>query len=133
LCPLLEPLFAFGFRLSYTSYAYSDLKVTQGQVLTVSFNVKNTGARAGAEIAQVYVGLPPRTGEPTKRLVAWDKVELAPGEAKTVTLKLDPHYLSIFNPDKDGWELAPGDFKVLAGGSSRDLPLRGAFVIGEGR
>jgi beta-glucosidase len=125
-----QPLFAFGFGLSYTSYAYSDLKVMPGQAVRVSFNVKNTGARAGAEIAQVYVSLPPSTGEPPKRLVAWHKVGLAPGATKTIKLTLDPHYLSIFNADKDKWELVAGDYKFWVGGSSRNLPLSETVKIG---
>jgi beta-glucosidase len=126
-----EPLFAFGYGLSYTTFAYSALKVTPGQAPTVTFTVKNTGDRAGAEVAQVYVELPQAAGEPFKRLVAWEKVPLAPGEAKTVTLKLVLHYLSIFNADKNAWELVPGDYKVLVGGSSRETPLVGAFHIAE--
>jgi beta-glucosidase len=88
------------------------------------------GARSGAEIAQVYVSLPPSCGEPPKRLVAWDKVQLASGEAETVTLRLEPRYLSIFNADKGAWELVPGEYRVQVGGSSRALPLSGTFRIG---
>ncbi len=124
-----EPLFPFGYGLSYTTYAYSGLKVTPGSTPTVSFDVKNTGSRAGAEIAEVYVGLPASTNEPPKRLVAWQRIELAPGESKTVSFDLNPHYLSIFSEDKDAWQLAPGDYKVMVGGSSRDLPLNGTFRI----
>jgi beta-glucosidase len=126
-----QPLFAFGYGLSYTSYAYSDLKVAQGEAPTVTFNVKNTGARAGAEIAQVYVSLPPSAGEPPKRLVAWEKVQLAPGQVKVVKLTLDPHYLSIFNADTGAWELVPGEYKLWVGGSSRDLPLSKTVMIGD--
>ena len=122
-----QPLFPFGYGLSYTSYSYSNLNVKPGQSPAVTFTIKNTGARAGAEIAQAYVELPQTAGEPFKRLVAWDKVQLAPGEAKTVTLTLDPHYLSIFDADKDEWEIVPGAYTVLVGGSSRETPLRGAF------
>ena len=122
-----QPLFPFGHGLSYTSYSYSDLAVKQGRSPAVTFAVKNTGARAGAEIAQVYVELPQAAGEPFKRLVAWDKVQLAPGETKSVTLNLDPHYLSIFNADKDEWELVPGAYKVLVGGSSQETPLSTTF------
>ena len=118
-----QPLFAFGYGLSYTSYVYSDLKVVPGPAVTVTFNVKNTGARPGAEIAQVYASLPASAGEPPKRLVGWEKVQLAPGQVKKITLTLDPHYLSVFNPDKGEWELVTGDYKFWAGGSSRDLPL----------
>jgi len=126
-----QPLFEFGYGLSYTSYAYSDLKVVQGQAVTVTFNVRNTGARPGAEIAQVYVSLPASAGEPPRRLVAWDKVELAPKQVKKVTLTLDPHYLSVFNADKGGWELVAGDYKVWVGSSSRKLPLSETVKIGE--
>jgi beta-glucosidase len=121
------PLFPFGYGLSYTSYSYSDLEVKQGRSPVVTFTVKNTGARAGAEIAELYIELPQAAGEPFKRLAAWDKVQLSPGEAKTVTLALDPHYLSIFSADKDEWELVPGTYKVLVGGSSRETPLSGTF------
>ena len=119
-----EPLFAFGYGLSYTTYAYSGLKATpSGDGLTVTFTVKNTGKRAGAEVAQVYVSLPASTGEPPKRLVGWDKVALAAGESKTVSLKVEPLFLSIFNEAKDNWQVVGGDYKVLVGSSSRTLPL----------
>jgi beta-glucosidase len=96
----------------------------------VSFSVRNTSKRAGAEIAEIYVGLPAAAGEPPKRLVAWEKVQLAAGETKTVNLTLDPQYLSIFNVQKDGWELLPGDYKLFVGGSSRETPLTGTFRLG---
>jgi beta-glucosidase len=103
----------------------------QGQALKVTFNLKNTGARPGAEIAQVYVSLPASAGEPPKRLVAWDKVQLAAGQVKKVTLTLDPQYLSIFNADKGGWELVAGNYKVWVGSSSRNLPLSETVKIGD--
>ena len=93
------------------------------------FQVKNTGGRAGTEIAQVYVTLPASTGEPPRRLVAWDRVELKPGEIKTVTLAVDPFLLSIFNVEKDGWEFVPGEYKFWVGASSRDLPLSATVVL----
>ena len=93
--------------------------------------MKNNGTRSGAEIAEVYATLPQAAGEPFKRLVAFQKVWLAPGESKTVTLDLDPHYLSIFNEDKNAWELVAGDYTVQVGGSSRDLPLSGTVQIGK--
>jgi beta-glucosidase len=125
-----EPLFPFGFGLSYTTYAYSGLKVTPaGDGLTVSFSVKNTGKRAGQEIAQVYTSMPASAGEPPKRLIGWDRVELAPGESKTVTVNVEPLYLSIFNVQKDGWQVVGGDYKVMVGGSSKTLPLNGAVKL----
>jgi len=125
-----EPLFPFGFGLSYTTYSYSGLKATAaGRNLTVSFTVKNTGKRAGAEVAQVYAALPAGAGEPPKRLIGWERVQLGPGESKTVNLTIDPLYLSIFNVDRDAWELMPGDYTVMVGASSRSLPLNQAVKI----
>ncbi len=114
------PLFPFGHGLSYTTFAYSGLKAT---ATAVTFTVKNNGTRAGAEVAQVYAGLPDGTGEPPRRLVAWEKVTLAPGESKTVTLTLDPFLLSIFDSAADRWQLVPGDYKIFVGTSSRNTPL----------
>ncbi|HUB77841.1 MAG TPA: glycoside hydrolase family 3 C-terminal domain-containing protein [Bryobacteraceae bacterium] len=115
-----DPLFAFGYGLSYTTYAYSGLKAGTD---SVTFTVRNTGKRAGAEIAQVYAGLPAAANEPPKRLVAWERIPLGPGESKTVTLAIDPKFLSIFNEEKDGWELLPGEYRFFVGGSSRSTPL----------
>jgi beta-glucosidase len=124
-----QPLFAFGFGLSYTTYSYSNLKVTTGPTPSVSFNVKNTGKRAGTEIAQVYVSLPPAAGEPPRRLVAWNSLPLAAGESKTVHLDLDPKFLSTFNVDRDAWQLLSGEYQVFAGGSSRETPLRDVLRV----
>ena len=126
-----EPLFAFGHGLSYTTFAYSGLRATvAGHSATVSFMVKNTGKRAGKEIAEVYATLPASTGEPPKRLIGWQKVELAAGESKPVTIAIDPLYLSIFNEGKNSFEVAGGDYKIWAGGSSKNLPLSQAVQIG---
>jgi beta-glucosidase len=124
-----EPLFPFGFGLSYTSFSYSHLKVAPGKSVEVSFSVKNTGLRAGSEVAQVYLGLPASAGEPPKRLVAWEKVQLNPGQSRTVTFSLEPQLMSVFNVEKDAWELLPGDYRVYAGGSSRDTPLTATLQI----
>jgi len=124
-----EPLFPFGFGLSYTTYAYSDLRTTSDNGLTVTFKVKNTGSRAGEEIAEVYLTLPASTQEPPRRLVGWNKIALRPGEQKEVTVKVEPQMLSVFNPDKNLWEVAPGEYKVWAGRSSRDLPLSTAIAL----
>jgi beta-glucosidase len=122
-------LFPFGFGLSYTSFAYADLEVTQGQRVKVTFTLANTGMRAGAEIAEVYASLPAGAQEPPKRLVGWSKVKLEPGEKNTVTLEIDPKYLSIFDEQKDGWVLLPGDYTIMVGGSSQDLPLKATITL----
>jgi beta-glucosidase len=117
------PLFPFGFGLSYTTYAYSDLKVKPGKNTSLTFTVKNTGSRPGAEIAQVYAALPAEAGEPPKRLVGWSKVHLAAGESKEVTVSVDHAYLSIFDEQAEGWKLMPGSYSFMVGGSSQDFPL----------
>src|SRR5271169_3780194 len=116
-------LFPFGFGLSYTSYGYSDLKVTPGNETTVTFTVKNTGNRAGQEIAQVYAALPVEAGEPPKRLVGWSKVQLDPGQSKEVTVTIPAMYLSIYDEASSGWKLVPGGYTFMAGGSSKNLLL----------
>ncbi|MGD0499922.1 MAG: glycoside hydrolase family 3 C-terminal domain-containing protein [Bryobacteraceae bacterium] len=129
-----EPLFPFGFGLSYTTFSYSQLKAAAtGQSVTVSFQVRNTGKVRGAEVAQVYVALPASAGEPPRRLAGWDKVLLAPGESKTVSVTLDPLRLSIFNVDKDAWEVVPGEYKILVGSSSRNTPLSETVRIAAAR
>ena len=125
-----EPLFPFGFGLSYTTYAYSGLKTTSDNGLKVTFKVRNTGSSAGDETAQVYLTLPAGAQEPPRRLVGWSKVTLGPGEQKDVTVNVDPQMVSVFNPDKNAWEIVPGEYKVWAGGSSRDLPLSATIALG---
>jgi beta-glucosidase len=119
-----QVLFPFGYGLSYTTYNYSDLTVTPGKNVRVSFKVTNTGSRAGAEVAEVYAALPESAGEPPKRLVGWSKVKLNGGESKEVAIEVDPEYLSIFNVDKDAWQLVPGSYTLMVGGSSQSLPLK---------
>lgn len=117
-------LFPFGHGLSYTTYSYSNLKVDAGKTLQVTFTVTNTGKRTGAEVAEVYASLPAAAAEPPKRLVGWSKVKLNPGESKQITVEVDPKYLSIFNVQQNGWQLLPGDYGFMVGGSSQDLPLK---------
>lgn len=123
-----QPLFPFGFGLSYTTFSYSGLKVNDKQC-QVSFTVKNVGTRPGAEIAEVYAQLPSAAGESYKRLVAWDRVQLAPGESKSVTLPLTSLYLSIFDEKKDAFTQLPGDYKILVGPSSAETPLSGPLHL----
>jgi beta-glucosidase len=123
-------LFPFGFGLSYTSYQYSELKVQGGAVPRVTFTVKNTGGRAGMEIAEVYAQLPPDAHEPPKRLVGFTKVALAAGESKTVTLEIDPKYLSIYSDETSRVMILPGSYKLMVGGSSQDLVLGQTIQLG---
>ncbi len=122
-------LFPFGYGLSYTTYSYSGLKVTPGAKPTVSFTVKNTGSRAGVEIAEVYAALPPSANEPPKRLVGWSRVTLNPGESKQVTVSIDPMYLSIFDEASNVFKLVPGSYGFMVGGSSQSLPLHKSVTL----
>ncbi|HEY6489321.1 MAG: fibronectin type III-like domain-contianing protein [Terracidiphilus sp.] len=115
---------ALGFGLSYTTYAYSNLSVKPGDSTVVSFTVKNTGKRAGAEIAQIYAALPDSAGEPPKRLVGWTRVELAPGASKQVSIPINRDRFTVCDEAYDSWKLVPGSYIVRVGGSSRDLALQ---------
>ena len=122
-------LFPFGFGLSYNPYEYSGLSVTSDDITTVSFIVKNTGERAGTEIAQVYTSFPKAAGEPPTRLIGWARVALAPGESKPVSIAIDRDRLTVFDESADRWKLVPGSYNVLVGSSSRDLPLTSAINL----
>jgi beta-glucosidase len=117
-------LFPFGFGLSYTSYAYSGLKIMSGDSMTVSFTVKNTGNKAGTEIAQVYASLPDAAGEPPKRLVGWTRIDLAPGESKQVSIPVEHERLTIYDEESYSWKLVPGEYVIRVGASSQNLPLQ---------
>lgn len=123
-----QPLFPFGFGLSYTTYAYSGLK-TDSAAKTVTFTVKNTGKRAGDEIAQVYATLPQQSGEAFKRLIGFERITLSPGESRTVTITGNPEVLSIFDEQKNAFQLLPGTYKIFAGTSSAATPLEGSLDL----
>jgi beta-glucosidase len=125
----LKPLFPFGFGLSYTRYAYSGLAVDRDGH-TASLTVRNTGQRAGTEIAQVYAVLPKASGEPYKRLVGFTRVQLAPGASKRITVPLDPLCLSIYDTSRNAMVRVAGTYTILAGPSSADTPLKASFVQG---
>jgi beta-glucosidase len=99
----------------------------------VRFTLTNSGTRAGAEIAQVYLGFPSSTDEPPKRLVGWAKVELEPGESREVTVTIDPNStsrpLSYWNVTRSGWEIASGEYTVYVGASSRNIPLTSTLRV----
>jgi beta-glucosidase len=125
-----QVLFPFGYGLAYTSYSYSKLTVTPGKDgVRVGFTVTNTGDRPGAEVAEVYASLPTAAGEPPKRLVGWSKIRLNAGESKEASVVIDPKYLSIFNVDTNAWQLIPGDYTILVGGSSQSLPLKESISL----
>ncbi|HOC21448.1 MAG: glycosyl hydrolase [Chloroflexi bacterium] len=118
-------LFPFGHGLSYTTFAYRDLTVEAGaDSVTVTFRVRNTGDRAGQEIAQVYVrDVAASHFRPDKGLQGFDKIALQPGEEKTVTLELDRRAFAFYDAGRKEWVLETGDFEILVGASSRDVRL----------
>jgi len=126
-----QPLFPFGFGLSYTTFKYDGLQVRGGaDGATVTVRLTNTGRRAGAEIAQMYVGFPTSAQEPPRQLKGFEKVSLKPGESRTVSFSLDRDALSAWDESIHGWKEYAGAYTVAVGGSSRDLALKGTFTIG---
>ena len=121
------PLFPFGYGLSYTRFGYSDLAVTGGRTLSVSFSVRNEGDRAGKDAPQVY--LSSAAGHAVKRLIGFSKVELAPGERKQVTIAVDSRLLAGFDVGRQRWRVAPGKYRVEVGASAVDVKLGGEATM----
>jgi beta-glucosidase len=124
----IQPLFPFGFGLSYTSFRYSHLRL-RGNVshATATFRLTNTGTRTGAEVAQLYVFDPKSAHEPPKQLKGYTKVLLQPGESQTVTLKLPRRAFAHWSVRAHGWRVSNGCYRIRVGGSSAKLPLRGSI------
>jgi beta-glucosidase len=119
----ITPLFPFGHGLSYTTFTYSGMKTSaqpDGSV-NVSFTLTNTGHRDGAEVAQVYAGLPTNLGQPPRRLVAWQKVSLSAGQSVNLNVTVPPKRLSIWDTAQHGWRVPAGSYTFHVGGSSREL------------
>jgi beta-glucosidase len=117
-----EPLFPFGYGLSYSTFAYGDLRV-DANAKAVTFSLANTGTRAATEIAQLYVALPAKSQENFRRLAGWQRVALDAGERKVVTIAIEPLTLAVFDDKKDAWQWLSGSYSLSVGGSSRSLPL----------
>ncbi len=122
----VTPLFPFGYGLSYTSFAYSHLRIARSKAhLAVSFIVKNTGSHAGAEVAQLYVDDPTAAGEPPKQLQGYQRVYLRAGKSARLTIALTRRSFSVWDTASQSWKTTPGLYRILVGASSRDIRLRG--------
>jgi beta-glucosidase len=119
-----KPLYPFGHGLSYTRFAYSDLETTGGETITATFTVTNTGEREGADVPQLYLTSAP--DEKRMRLLGFERVELAPGEAREVTLTADPRLLARFDGAANRWRITDGAHEVALGKSAGDLMLTGS-------
>jgi beta-glucosidase len=122
----VAPLFPFGFGLSYTTFAYANLKVTpdpSGSV-AVEFDVTNSGGRDGAEVAQVYVSMPMAAMEPPKLLKGFQKLALHGGQTGHAMVPLDARAFQHWDVATSGWVITPGDYGILVGSSSRDIKVQ---------
>lgn len=125
----VEPLYPFGYGLSYTSFEYSDLQLTEidkkNKSVALSFNITNTGGYEGAEVAQVYVrDIASKEARPLKELKGFQKVFLRPGETKHVSVTLDRDAFQYFSEKKSDWVFESGEFEIWVGASSKDIRLK---------
>jgi beta-glucosidase len=129
----IEPLFPFGFGLSYTTFDYRKLSVAPsdagGALATIGLDVANTGSRSGADVPQLYIGYPAPTGEPPKQLEGYAKVSLNPGQTERVSFPIDQRSLSYWNTSAHAWKVASGCYRVMVGHSSRDIALQGTIAV----
>jgi beta-glucosidase len=133
----IEPLFPFGYGLSYTKFSWSGLQLVQGgdpanPSITVQFTVANTGRREGAAVPQIYVQQEnPSLTRPPKELKGFAKVLLKPGQSQKVSIQLDRNAFAFYDLDKKGWVAEKGNFKILVGSSSRDILLNGVCQLSQ--
>ena len=129
-----HPLFPFGFGLSYTTFSFSKIDApttaASGSTVPVSFDITNTGSVAGAEVAQLYVSAPSaKVARPERELKGFEKVNLAPGETKHVSLNLDARAFSYWDETAHKWAIDPGKFAVRVGDSSENTPLSAEVTL----
>jgi beta-glucosidase len=130
----LTPLFPFGYGLSYTTFAYSNIAVSPGSGsfngnVTVTATVKNTGSVAGSDVAQLYMNFPTSSGEPPEQLKGFQKVTLSPGQSQTVSFALNSRAFSYWDTTAQQWVVPQGTFQIKVGDSSRNLPLTTSYQV----
>ena len=128
----LTPLFPFGYGLSYTGFSFSNLKIgplTAGGAATVSATVTNTGSRAGADVAQLYVHDPAASGQPPEQLDGFQRVYLQPGASQQVTFDLTQQNLRYWDTSSNSWATSTGSYGISVGDSSASLPLSGTLSV----
>eukprot|EP00051_Salpingoeca_urceolata_P011457 m.142055 g.142055 ORF g.142055 m.142055 type:complete len:718 (-) comp17130_c0_seq1:58-2211(-) len=127
-----DPLWPFGFGLSYTTFSYSKLSVSKSsnESLTAEFTIANSGARDGQEVYQVYVSFPPAAKEPPKLLKGFGKLALTPGQSKQASVSLSARELSVWLDASAGWQVMPGTYTILVGSSAVDIHLSQTVVLG---
>ena len=126
----ITPLFPFGYGLSYTTFRYSGITVKPTPSgASVAFTITNTGSRAGADVAQVYVGDPPAVGEPPKQLKGFQRVSLSPGQSETVTIPLDAMSFAHWDTSSNQWEVSAGTYQVMVGDSSSAIDGQGSVAL----
>ena len=136
----IQPLFPFGYGLSYTKFGYTNLSINPGSIskalesdgsVAVDFDVANTGKRFGEEVVELYVGFPSTaaTPQPPAQLKGFEKVALKPRQSRRVHLKLNARSFASWDKDTHNWKVLPGTYRIMVGSSSRDFRLQGYLQI----
>jgi len=136
----IQPLFPFGYGLSYTTFACKNLKIApqnisakynSDQTVTIDLDVTNTGKRSGQEVVEVYLGFPSTSAmpQPPLQLKGFEKVALEPGKTRHVRLELNAHSFACWDTNTHGWSIVPGTYKIMVGSSSRDIRLQDNLTV----
>lgn len=136
----IDPLFPFGYGLSYTTFTYKNLSISSKNfsagsnsrgTLAIDFEVANSGKKFGKEVVQLYVEFPSTTAipQPPKQLKGFEKVALRPGQSRRVHLMMDARSFSYWDINTHDWKIMPGTYRIMVGSSSRDIQLRDSLQV----